>query len=79
MIKKYMKESGITKKITPHKFRHSCAALLIAMGMQLEDIKDRLRHSSIKTTSDVYGHMYDTRKKSTANSMGNFVKEKFSL
>lgn len=74
-----MKESGITKKITPHKFRHSCAALLIAMGMQLEDIKDRLRHSSIKTTSDVYGHMYDTRKKSTANSMGNFVKEKFSL
>ena len=79
MIKKYMKESGITKKITPHKFRHSCAALLIAMGMQLEDIKDRLRHSSIKTTSDVYGHMYDTRKKSTANSMSNFVKEKFSL
>lgn len=74
MIKKYLKVAGIEKNITPHKFRHSHAALLVNMGEQLEDIKVRLRHKDIRTTSNEYGHMYDERKKLLANKLTNIQK-----
>ncbi|MCM1370809.1 MAG: tyrosine-type recombinase/integrase [Clostridium sp.] len=71
MIKKYLKRAGIEKNITPHKLRHSHAALLVNMGMQLEDIKTRLRHKDIRTTSNEYGHMYKERKILLANDITN--------
>jgi len=71
MIKKYLKLAGIEKNITPHKLRHSHAALLINMGKTLEDIKKRLRHKDIRTTSNEYGHMYKERKISLANDITN--------
>lgn len=71
MIKKYQKQTDITKNITPHTFRHSHAALLIDMGKTLEDIKVRLRHKDIRTTSNEYGHMYKERKILLANELTN--------
>ncbi len=41
-----------------HDLRHTCAALLIAAGAHLEEIKDHLGHATIRTTSDRYGHLY---------------------
>ena len=75
MIKKYLKLANIDKNITPHKFRHSHAALLISLGKQLEDIKTRLRHKDIRTTSNDYGHMYQEKKISLANDLTNFFEE----
>jgi len=72
MLKKYLKLAGIDKNITPHKLRHSHAALLIYMGKTLEDIKVRLRHKDIRTTSNEYGHMYKERKISLANDLTKF-------
>ena len=72
MLKKYLKRAGIDKNITPHKLRHSHAALLIYMGKTLEDIKARLRHKDIRTTSNEYGQMYKERKISLANDLTNF-------
>lgn len=72
MLKKYLKRAGIDKNITPHKLRHSHAALLIYMGKTLEDIKARLRHKDIRTTSNEYGHMYKERKISLANDLTTF-------
>lgn len=72
MLKKYLKRAGIDKNITPHKLRHSHAALLIYMGKTLEDIKARLRHKDIRTTSNEYGHMYKERKILLANDLTTF-------
>ena len=72
MLKKYLKRARIDKNITPHKLRHSHAALLIYMGKTLEDIKARLRHKDIRTTSNEYGHMYKERKISLANDLTTF-------
>ena len=72
MLKKYLKRAGIDKNITPHKLRHNHAALLIYMGKTLEDIKARLRHKDIRTTSNEYGHMYKERKISLANDLTTF-------
>ena len=63
MIKKYLKKANIEKNITPHLFRHGHVALLIKLGEPLQHIKTRLGHSDIRTTSNIYGHMYVNEKK----------------
>lgn len=47
----------LTKRPTPHDLRHSHASWLIAQGVPLTEIQYRLGHESIKTTSDLYGHL----------------------
>jgi integrase len=42
-----------------HDLRHSHAALLIANGAHPKVIQARLGHSSIKTTLDTYGHLFE--------------------
>lgn len=42
-----------------HDLRHSHAATLIAEGVHPKVIQERLGHSSIKTTMDTYGHLFD--------------------
>lgn len=43
--------------ITFHGLRHSAAGLMIEAGAHIEAIKQRLGHSSIRVTSDVYGSL----------------------
>jgi integrase len=40
-----------------HDLRHTCAALLIAQGAHPRAIMERLGHSTIAVTMDVYGHL----------------------
>lgn len=42
-----------------HDLRHSHAALLIAQGEHPKVIQGRLGHTSIKTTLDTYGHLFE--------------------
>lgn len=72
MLNKYLIKAGITKHITPHKLRHSQAALLIYLGKDLEVVKTKLRHKSIRTTSDEYGHMYKEKKILLADNLGEY-------
>jgi len=41
-----------------HDLRHSCAAILIELGAHPKAIQERLGHSSITVTMDVYGHLF---------------------
>lgn len=74
IIKHYCDKAHINKKITPHTFRHGHVAMLMDSGVNLEDIKIRVRHASIKTTSDEYGHMYSSRKKELVSMITNYTK-----
>lgn len=49
--------AGIGKRPVLHDLRHSHASWLIAQGVPLTMIQRRLGHSSIKVTSDIYGHL----------------------
>ena len=52
-----------TKRIRIHDLRHSYVAMLINKGVDIYTISKIVGHSSIKTTLDTYGHLYDTKRK----------------
>lgn len=46
---------------------YTCASLLLANGVPMEQVKEWLGHSEISTTVDIYGHLqYATKKQSAA-------------
>ena len=56
VIKQYAASAGIEKDITPHTFRHSFAANMLAQGAKVSDVQEMLGHSDISTTL-VYANM----------------------
>ena len=52
-----------------HELRHSCASLLLAMGVPLEVVSDTLGHASIRVTMDVYGHLLAPAKMQAADAI----------
>lgn len=50
-------------KFTPHAMRHAAASLFIDAGLPPMNLKAVIGHASVKTTYDVYGHLFpeDTR------------------
>lgn len=49
---------GDPSNVSPHTFCHSIAFRMIRQeNKRLEDVMLRLRHSSIQTTDQIYGHL----------------------
>ncbi len=50
VVKKAVKDAGITKKVTPHTLRHCFATHLMDSGAGIRYIQELLGHKDIKTT-----------------------------
>lgn len=56
--------------LTPHELRHTCAALLIDQGADLYRVSKFLGHSDIRTTANIYGHLFPQHGETMADAMG---------
>ncbi len=56
-FRSFLQRNGLPH-IRLHDLRHTGASLLIASGMDIETVKNRLGHSKASTTMDIYGHAY---------------------
>lgn len=52
-----------------HDLRHTAAAIALAQGLTLEDVKRMLGHATIAQTSDTYGHLVRDRQREVASRM----------
>jgi integrase len=61
--------AGLPGVLKFHDFGHTCAALLIANGRHMEEVKEYLGHSTIRVTSDRYGHLFPSAREALAGSL----------
>ncbi len=67
------KEEHEKKHLTLHSFRHTHTSLLIEANVHIKEIQERLGHSDINTTMDIYAHMTKDIKKEASTKFSNLM------
>lgn len=62
-------------KIRFHDLRHTHATLLLEAGVSLKEVQERLGHSSIKMTGDIYAHVTDGMKENTSKKFSEYMQK----
>lgn len=60
-------------KISLHKLRHTSASILIGSGASITTVSQRLGHSQVSTTLDVYSHQIKQRDAAAAEDLGKVL------
>lgn len=55
-LREYGERAGLSKSVSPHKFRHSCATHLLKKGTKIEVVSELLGHRNISSTQ-IYIHV----------------------
>ncbi|MDU4416414.1 MAG: site-specific integrase [Veillonella parvula] len=57
LFKQLLHRAGINRRIRFHDLRHTHATLLLLLGVNPKIVQERLGHSSINVTLDIYSHV----------------------
>lgn len=68
-LKNVIKRTGL-KNVSVHSFRHTHCSMLFESGWSIKEVQERLGHSDMKTTMNIYLHVMDSRRE---KSMKEFV------
>lgn len=61
------------KRISSHGFRHTHASLLFEAGATIKEVQDRLGHSDISTTMNIYTHVTEAIKEQVADKFSAYM------
>ena len=61
------------KQITPHGLRHTHASLLFSAGVEPKNISDRLGHSTVQITLDLYTHITEEQRSDTVEKLLEYM------
>lgn len=60
-------------RITPHGFRHTHASLLLEAGVPIKEVSERLGHTDIQTTLNIYAHVNRNQEDKSAQTFAKFM------
>jgi len=69
-----LKAAGLPVKTRVHDLRHSMATLLFAVGVHPKIVQERLGHSKISMTLDMYSHVLPSMQEDAANKINDLLK-----
>jgi len=61
------------KHVSPHGLRHTHCSLLFEAGASIKEVQDRLGHSDVKTTLDIYTHVTKKAKEGAIQKFVNYL------
>ncbi|MEA0564467.1 site-specific integrase [Lysinibacillus irui] len=61
------------EKITTHGLRHTHCSLLFEAGVSIKEVQDRLGHSDIQTTMNIYTHVTEKAKEVAAEKFAKYM------
>ncbi|MFC0232702.1 tyrosine-type recombinase/integrase [Vagococcus entomophilus] len=71
-LNKFLEKNKLDK-ISVHGFRHTHCSLLFESGASIKEVQDRLGHTDIKTTMDIYTHVTEKAKEETAQKFASYI------
>lgn len=71
-FKRFIADHGF-KTITPHGLRHTHASLLFSAGVEPKNISDRLGHSTVQITLDLYTHITEEQRSDTVDKLLEYM------
>jgi integrase len=72
IFNRLIKEAKVPK-IRIHDIRHTHATLMLEAGASLKDVQERLGHSSIKMTGDIYAHVTPIMQEKSSQAFSDYL------
>ena len=63
------------KTITPHGLRHTHCSMLFSAGVSIPEVQERMGHDDVKTTIEIYNHVYHQDKESALQKFMTYMDE----
>ena len=73
-VKQLHRIKGI-RYISPHVLRHTHCSLLFSSGATIPEVQQRMGHEDVKTTLQIYNHMYKEDEEKALKNFINFIKK----
>lgn len=77
-LRRFGQKYGI-EDLHPHKLRHTMATLSIANGADVKSVSDKLGHSNVSITLEVYTHANEEAQQRANNALAEAIYKNVSL
>lgn len=74
-MKSIQKRNGLREQVSTHGFRHTHISLLFDAGAELQEVQDRVGHTDVQTTMNIYTHVTKNTKKDTVQKFAEYMIE----